>query len=280
MSLSVKKMKMANKIVCGLILAIFLSSCILTVKALNQDEWSSNIAWSNSVYYQGDSGSATVTFNSNCPDQLKITFVGIHFDWMNTNDYYRIDLSSNPVYLASGERYTFSTIGFDIPSGVNVGSHKVTLLLEGQQDGLWWYDISVTGTQYITIHDAYEKVYNQLDYQVQDKLSNAQNSNFQSPDAQSLLQQANTEFNLATSLSQQGAWQDAVSHLNSASGYVDQANAKEQTYNPITMGAVNGIPWVLLAVIIVVVVVIVAVVAIVFTRKRRLNFTNRIPPPP
>jgi hypothetical protein len=273
-------MQTTRKIMCGLILAIFLSSCLLTVKALNADEWSSNIAWSDSTYYQGDNGNAVVTFKSDCPDQLKITYVGLHFDWMNTNEYYRIDLSSNPVYLASGERNTFSTISFNVPSGVSVGSHRVTLLIEGQQDGLWWYDISVTGSEYISIHDAYEKVYNQLFYQVQDKLSSAQNSNFQSPDAQSLLQQANTEFNLATSLSQQGAWQDAVSHLNAASGYIDQAKAKEQTYNPITMGAVNGIPWVLIVVIVLILVVIVAVVAISLTRKRKQTFASNIPPPP
>jgi hypothetical protein len=113
---------------------------------------------------------------------------------------------------------------------------------------------------------------------MQQGLNNTQNSNYKSPYAQSLLQQANTEFNLATSLAKQGAWQDAVSHLSSVASLLQQANAKEQTYNPITMGAVNGVPMGLLIVIIVVVVVV-AVVAIVFTRKRN-RFTSNLPLPP
>jgi hypothetical protein len=83
---------------------------------------------------------------------------------MNTNEYFQIDLSSNPLYLASGESHTFSIINFHIPTSERVGSHTVTLLIQGQQDGLWWYDISVTGTQYINVHDAYEKIYNDLSY--------------------------------------------------------------------------------------------------------------------
>jgi ElaB/YqjD/DUF883 family membrane-anchored ribosome-binding protein len=92
------------------------------------------------------------------------------------------------------------------------------------------YDISVTASTSVTIHDAYEKIYNQLYPDTSSKLNNAQNVNYKSPDAQSLIQQANSEFNVATSLAGQGKWHDAVTHLQSVSNLVDQANVKEQSY--------------------------------------------------
>jgi parallel beta-helix repeat protein len=69
--------------------------------------------------------------------------------------------------------------------------------------------------------------YNELAAQVS---SNIQNANYESPDAKSLLSQAQNEHSLAVSLANQGKWQDAVSYLNLAFNLLAQASAKEQTY--------------------------------------------------
>src|SRR5208337_3775422 len=114
-------------------------------------------------------------------------------------------------------------------------SHSFTLSIQGQQKGLLgWYSISVTGTGQLNVLDAYEKVYNQLVQTVSNSLTTAQNSNYQSPNAQSLVQQATSMYNQATTLSQKGQWQNAVNNLNTASNDLSQAQAAEASYTTPT----------------------------------------------
>ncbi len=201
------------------------------MNALKSNEWSSSSSWDKGIYYQGDSGFVTPTFYSNCPDQLQIISVDIEFDWSTTS----ITETVNSPNLATGNQYTCDSIYFNIPSGASVGSHSYTITYNGQQKGLLgWYDYSVSATGSVNIHDAYEKIYNQDINSVQTSLTHAQNSYYQSPEAQSLVQQAANIFNQATSLANQGQWQAAVNDLNSASNYLSQASAKEAMYPPAT----------------------------------------------
>lgn len=245
---------------------------IATVNALKQSEWSGAVSWSSSVYYQGDSGSVTFNFDSNCPEELKISYVGVHFDWMPSDAYFPLDLSANPIGIASHGSYTFNSIGFNVPSDASVGQHSATILINGQQHGLWWYDISVTTSASITIHDAYEKVYKQLFPDTQNKLNSVQNVDFKSPDAVSLLAQANNEFNVATSLANQGHWQDAVSHLQSVSSLVDQANAKENTYEEQQKTENTQLTQsniLIIVAIVIAIAVVVGVVILIMKRKQK-----------
>ena len=177
----------------------------------------------SSTNYQGDSGTITITFYSSCPDQLQISSAGIQFDWTTTPNTETV----NSPNIATGNQYPFNAISFSIPSDASVGSHSFTLSIQGQQKGLLgWYSISATGTGSINVLDAYQKVYNQLVQTVSNSLTNAQNSNNLNSQAQAFLQQAESMFNQATSLSQQGEWQAAVNDLNSASNYLSQVAAQ------------------------------------------------------
>ena len=216
-------MKKAVLLSIGLLTVILLSCSMLRVNALNSNEWSSTYAFDNTTYYQGDSGTVTITFTSNCPDQLTLSSLSVQFDWMTTPT--TVDVSSPNI--ATGNQYTFPAISFSIPSDTTVGSHSFTLSMTGQQkELLGWTNISPTATasNAINVLDAYEKVYDQTIQTVQSSLNNAQNSNL-SPDAQALLQQANNMYNQATTLAGQGEWQSAVNDLNSASNYISQALA-------------------------------------------------------
>jgi hypothetical protein len=220
--------------VCLLVVASVSLICLLgisSVYALNQNEASVSLSWSSNIYYQGDSGTVTIFFDSGCPEELKISWIGIHFDWMATDVYNTLgDVPGDSVSIPSDGSYTFNPISFSIPSDASVGSHSYFVKINGKQHGLWWYDVSWSSpSSMLQVHDAYEKIYNQLYPQVSSKISDAQNANYNSPEAKSLFQQANEEFNLANSLANQGKWQDAVTHLQSASSLADQASAKEQT---------------------------------------------------
>lgn len=255
----------------GLLTVILLSCSMLRVNALNSNEWTSSVAWDKGTYYQGDSGSVTPTFYSSCPDQLQISSVSIEFDWMTTPNTVTV---SSP-NIATGGQYTSSAISFSIPSGVSVGSHSYTITYKGQQKGLLgWYGISVSGTGSVSVHDAYELVYQQTISNIQNSLNNAQNSNYQSPNAQSLLQQANNMYNQATSLANQGQWQNAVNDLNTASSDLSQAQAAEQQYTtptptspPSQISISNNTIIYIVVTVVVIIAVIGAVAGIVIKQK-------------
>ena len=220
--------KVAISIV-GLILIICLSFSVLGVNALKSSEWNWSSSGMSQSYYQGDSSSVTLTFYSSCPDQLKIIQVNIQFDWDTNPEGYTL---ANPIGIATNGQNTFSAISFTVSFyRASVGSHSYTTTFKGQQDGVFgWYDITATGSGSVTVHDAYEKIYNQNIQSVNNAITNAVNSNYLSPDAQALLQQAQSMYNQATSLANQGQWQSAVEDLNFAIGDVTQAAAKEATY--------------------------------------------------
>lgn len=225
-------MKKAIMLSVALMLIICISLCVLSVNALNSNEWSATYAFDKTTYYQGDSGTVTITFTSNCPDQLTFSSLGVQFDWMTAPTTVTV---SSP-NIATGNQYTFPAIAFSIPSDATIGSHSFTISLQGQQkELLGWTNISPTGTGgSINVLDAYEKVYDQTIQTVQNSLTTAQNSNYQSPNAQSLLQQANNMYNQATSLANQGQWQNAVNDLNTASNDLSQAQAAEASYTTPT----------------------------------------------
>jgi hypothetical protein len=227
-------MKKNTLTIIGIFVIICLPFCTLGVTALKTSEWSWTYALSNAPYYQGDSGTVTVTFTSSCPDQLQLSSASIQFDWMTTP----VAVTVNSPNIATGNQYTFPALSFNIPADLSVGSHSFTLTIQGQQKGLFgWSDISPSGTasNAINVHNAYEKVYKQNIQSVTNALTNAFNANYRSPDAQALLQQAQSMYNQATSLANQEQWQAAIDDLNTASSYASQAAAKEATYVPPTL---------------------------------------------
>jgi hypothetical protein len=248
------------------------SCCIIRVKALNSNEWSCTYAFDKTTYYQGDSGTVTITFTSNCPDQLIFSSLSVQFDWMTTPT---TETVSSP-NIATGNSYTFPAIGFSIPSDAVVGSHSFTLSMQGQQkELLGWTNISPTATasNALTVDNAYELVYNNDIQGVQTSLTNAQNSNYQSPDAQASLQQAENMYNQATTLAQQGQWQNAVTDLNTASDDLSQAQAQEASYTtptPTNNNTPTPTPAPIISIsnntiiyVVVIVVIIIAVIGVV-----------------
>jgi hypothetical protein len=209
------------------------SSSIPLSYGLGQNEISLSFSWSKSVYYQGDPGSVVISLTSTSGDELEFTWVGLHYAWMQQDHYYVLDLSSSPVRIPSGGSATFSTLSFDIPSDAPVGSNDYYVRITFNEHHWYGWDNGATWTSstfQTYIHDAFEKTFNDLNLQVSNKIGDAQNANYKSPDAESLLSQAQNEYSLAASLANQGKWQDAVSHLNTASNLLSQAPAKEQAY--------------------------------------------------
>jgi hypothetical protein len=249
--------------------------CCGLVFALNPDEASVSLIWSSQPVYNGDIAFIRINFESNSADQLKIYRLGLHFDWMPPNEFYTSDFSANPVFIPSYGTHIFDVITIQIPLNVTTGSHSYFVGVEGTQgfspSAFSWDSPEST----IQIHATIEKIYNTFLSQVKSKLNEAISANYESAEAQSLLQQAQTEYDSATSLASESKWGEAISSLENASDYVEQAEAAEQLS---AEQSAQQQPLLLYIAIIVIVVVVAAVIAVIWRKKRKMKPKAKQPP--
>ena len=96
-------------------------------------------SFSSNPAEQGEVVMATITITNNEAHQAKITYVGLHLDWMGDRLYSpSSDVSStNPVPIASGETKKFD-INFGVPSNVLTRTHAYNIRFDYDlQDG--WF---------------------------------------------------------------------------------------------------------------------------------------------
>lgn len=104
------------------------------VVALNSNEASIQTFFSSQTIQPGQTVSARVFFTSTSADELQISYVGIHFDWMPNGGFYGYDLSSAPVAISSGGgNYLFDEIAVQVPTNVSAGSHSYYVGIDGTQ---------------------------------------------------------------------------------------------------------------------------------------------------
>lgn len=197
--------------------------------ALDQDEANVSVTWSNTTLYQGSGVTVTVVFDSDSSEELTIYYVGLNFDWMDSDAFVGPDLSNNPVTISAYGSHTFGPIAILIPENVSVGAHNYFVGidgLEGESAGFSWD----SPTQTLQIQDYETLIYNSLLTQVAGNITAADSGTYQSSEAQSLLQQAKNEYALALSFANAENWEEAIPALQKAYTYLEQADAEEQDY--------------------------------------------------
>ncbi|HLN46028.1 MAG TPA: hypothetical protein VK209_10015 [Candidatus Sulfotelmatobacter sp.] len=231
-------MRRRDKFASVAVLLLCLAELIIidSVMALEQTEASTFETWSAAQYYQGDSGEVTIRLVSNCSEQLKIYFIGIHFDWMEEEHYYTAsfyiaNLETNPAIIQRQGEFNFGPVDFDIPTNVSVGYHSYYILIDGQQER-WKEAFWKSTSKPFMVNDGYPKIYREEYPQTAGKINICGDLKYQNPEAMSLFQQAKDEFNQAESLAIEEKWQKAVNSLRNSRRLAEEAEAKEQTYQP------------------------------------------------
>jgi len=108
--------------------------CSGLVAALNSNEASIQTFFSSQTIQPGQTVTVRIFFASTSADELQITNVGIHFDWMPSGGFYGYDLSSAPVAISSGGgNYMFDEIAVQVPANVSAGSHSYYVGVDGTQ---------------------------------------------------------------------------------------------------------------------------------------------------
>jgi hypothetical protein len=104
------------------------------VSALNQDEGSVKVFFIPDTLQSGKSVTIQIFFITNSTDDLQITNLGLHFDWMPTDTFYGYDLSSAPVTIPTGSGpYAFNQIIVTVPTNVTAGIHNYFVGIDGTQ---------------------------------------------------------------------------------------------------------------------------------------------------
>lgn len=190
---------------------LFLLFLIYPLSSLQWDELVIDVEWDKEVYYQGENGKAIITIKSNCPDDLKITWVGIHFEWMEEGKYFSAsEIKNKPLLLSP---YTSSTLSipFSIPHNAKVGWNEWYVLIictqyrgYGPTSEEWESSIYT-----IYIRDIEEKEYYELVDKVLSRLTEAEN--YKKLEAKRLIAKAKNEYEFAISAAKKGKWREAVS---------------------------------------------------------------------
>ena len=239
----------------SIICALF-SGVSSVVFALNQDAARVSVAWSTKTPYQGSNPIVTVFFINDSPETLTIDYFGLNFDWMDSKSFVGFDLSDDPVFIpAYGNQY-FPPVTVQIPEDASLGPHSYFVGIDGVQNestDFSWSSPIIT----LVVQSSGQDVYNGLVNQVAINIAEAVEAEYQSSDAQLFLEQAENSYSQALSYANQENWDNAISALQTASNYLEQADTEEQNYVDLKSEEDSLIIIVGVAIIIVVAVLIV-----------------------
>lgn len=252
---------------------IVISMCIICVlsinlvSALEPNEASVELFWSSQAVYSGDFVTVRITFTSSTADQLKIYRIGLHFSWMDENEFFTSDYTGSPVTVSGFGTQMFDPISLQIPINVSAGTYDYFVGVDGTQGASLTTFSWDSSTFTLQIHSATEKFYNLLKSQVEGNLTTAYNANYKGSEAQSLLEQAQTAYDNAMTSAGEEQWTAAISSLENASNYLDQASAVEQENEEQSAQLQDLLFYVAIAAV--VIIVVVAVVVVMVRRRRR-----------
>jgi hypothetical protein len=128
------------------VLGLCLVAGILLATSASADSWEVAGAFSKNPARQNETINITMTFKNNEFEMVRLTFLGIHFDWMWGDDYYaKPDRTDSPVEVAQGES-TVQTKRVTLPRwNASLGLQSYHFRAEFQVKYNWsefWQDMS------------------------------------------------------------------------------------------------------------------------------------------
>ena len=123
----------ANRILLTVVFITTIFLCSGLVSALNSEEAAAHALFSNQLLSAGQTETVTIFFSSTSVNDLVITNVGIHFDWLPEGSFLGYDLSSAPAIVSNGETYPFQEMAIKIPTNIASGSHSYYIGVDGTE---------------------------------------------------------------------------------------------------------------------------------------------------
>jgi len=196
--------------------------------ALEQTDLTSYVVLTSQNAYPGHSMIASIYIKNSNSDILTIQYVGVQFDWMASDQFFGFDLSSDPIVLAPSVEQFLDQISIFVPEDTPLGEHNYFVGIDGLEgeEAFSWDSQTFT----LIVQDPKKEEYNGLLTQMSTNITAYENKNYQSLTAQSLLDKAKSAYEQAIVYGDQSSWDEAVSMLNNALSYFEQADVAEQQY--------------------------------------------------
>jgi hypothetical protein len=108
--------------------------CSGLVAAINSEEVTVHTLFSSEPLQAGQTTTVVIYFTSTSTDELQITNVGLHFDWMPSDTFLGFNLNNSVVTIPSGgDTYEFPPVALKVPSTVTNGTHTYYVGIDGKQ---------------------------------------------------------------------------------------------------------------------------------------------------
>jgi hypothetical protein len=186
-------------------------------------------------------------------------------DWMSSDEFAGHDFTASPISVPAGGSQTFDAVTITVSNSTSAGEHSYFVGVDGSDsygDFAW-----NSPTDTIVIQSSSQKAFIDLLQTVQGELNEALNVTYESPEAQSLLQQAKDAYKDANEYAYiDGNYSAAIATLQNLSSYLDQAEVAEQQY---AEQMAQQQQLILIAAIVAIVVVVVIVIALVWRRRNK-----------
>ena len=216
-------------IVACLSLVCSLVSCVCF--GLDQNDARVTVVWSDETPSPGNLVTVSVMFINDGPEDLSILYFGLNFDWMESTQFVGHDLSDETVTVeANGGTHYFAPVTVQIPEDATIGAHSYFVgmeLFEGDSMSSSSWD---SLTKVVSVVDSWQEIYTELVDEIATNVSDAEAIDYKNPESQLLLTQAQTAYSQALTHANQQNWENAISSLQSAQLYLDQATTEEANY--------------------------------------------------
>jgi hypothetical protein len=222
-----------------------------------------SVALSTETPYKGSTITVSIFFISDSEQELTISFYGVNFDWMESDKFAGHNISSDPITVAAHGSASLTPITVQIPENATIGPHTYYVGIDGEDESTNTFSWD-SNTMTVVLQTSAQDAYDGLLSQVESGISDATEASYQSPDAQSLLAQAETSYSQAQNYGNRQQYDEAINALETASFYLDQAETEEQNYVPP-----KNDQDLLILVIAAAAFIVVIVLVLLLTRKRR-----------
>ena len=120
-------MKYRGVITVIMVFGLLLSSIMIFSGSANA--WSVYVTWSPTKVHTGETVTFHMTVRNTGDKEMKITKIGVRFDWMPSDSYYMVS-GNFPIFLKPGETYSYQ-ISIPIPDNILTHtSHEMDIRIE------------------------------------------------------------------------------------------------------------------------------------------------------
>jgi hypothetical protein len=99
--------------------------------ALEQNESSVELFMAGDTKARGEDTSLRILFTNNADLNLSVYYIGVHFDWMDTDQLIGTNYASDPKIVEPSKNLRSEIINYTVPTSASLGAHSYYIGVDG-----------------------------------------------------------------------------------------------------------------------------------------------------